>query len=130
MLLVAIQAIPVQRTNPAGHGPVAAPEGVTDALRRACYDCHSNETTWPWYSRVAPVSWLVSHDVTEGRQKLNFSSWQALSSAQQAKARREAREEIENGAMPPWYYAAIHRGARLTAQDRSVLEGWLEERVP
>lgn len=130
VLLVGIQAVPVQRTNPAGHGALVAPADVADALRRTCFDCHSNETTWPWYSRVAPVSWLVSHDVTEGRQKLNFSNWEALSPPQQAKAKGEAREEIDKGAMPPWYYAAIHRAARLPAQDRAALEGRLKEGVP
>src|SRR5438874_1058331 len=74
-VLVAIQLVPVERTNPSATKPIEAPAEVTAVLRRSCYDCHSNETRWPWYAYVAPVSWLVADDVKDGRAKLNFSSW-------------------------------------------------------
>jgi len=83
---------------------------------RACFDCHSNETVWPWYSSVAPVSWLVQRDVDEGRRELNFSEWH--------RPQREAHESagtMRKGEMPPWFYAVGVRHARLTAEERSAL---------
>src|SRR5512142_1468745 len=70
-----IQAVPVDRSNGPVESDAGAPAPVAGILRRACYDCHSNRTIWPGYSRVAPVSWLVAHDVHEGRRELNFSAW-------------------------------------------------------
>ena len=74
-LLVLIQLIPVDTENPVVTAEVDAPTEVLEVLRRACYDCHSNETAWPWYTHVAPVNFLVAHDVEEGREHLNFSEW-------------------------------------------------------
>ena len=71
VVLLAIQLVPVQRSNPPVEAEVPAPENVRTILRRACYDCHSNETVWPWYSRIAPVSFLVASDVHEARAKMN-----------------------------------------------------------
>src|SRR5436309_14489602 len=71
-VLIAAQAFRIDRTNPPVEQDVAAPAGVEALLRRACYNCHSHETVWPWYSHVAPVSWLLAHDVPEGRLELNF----------------------------------------------------------
>src|SRR5450759_484008 len=75
--LGAIQLIPVDRTNPPVQKEMPAPPDVQAILRRSCYDCHSNETVWLWYSKVAPISWLVSRDVRQGRRELNFSDWTA-----------------------------------------------------
>jgi hypothetical protein len=79
-----------------------------DLVRRACYDCHSNETHWPWYSYVAPISWLVEHDVHEGREHLNFSEWN-----RKQKHADEAAHEVEEGEMPLQIYTLLHPGARL-----------------
>jgi hypothetical protein len=100
-IFVLIQFVPVDRTNPPVEGEVPAPPEVREVLQRACYDCHSNETNWPWYSRVAPVSWLVARDVHEGREHLNFSTWNRLSTRDQVEAMRESWEEVEEGEMPP-----------------------------
>ncbi len=75
---MAIQLVPVNRSNPTVEADLEAPEAVTAVLRTACYDCHSNETHWPWYSYVAPVSWLVAHDVEEARSEFSFSHWEQL----------------------------------------------------
>ena len=123
-LLLAIQVVPVSRTNPPVGGDVSAPPDVQPILRRACYDCHSNETVWPWYSRIAPVSWLVASDVHEGRGQLNFSVWSRLTPAQQAKALREAWRHVADGEMPPWTYRLMHRDAGLSAEDRVALRAW------
>jgi mono/diheme cytochrome c family protein len=111
-VLVAAQMVPYgyQHTNPAVvmEPPWDAP-ATRDLAKRACFDCHSNETQWPAYSRVAPVSWLIRHDVDEGRAVLNFSEWQRP----QGEA-SEAAEAVLEGEMPLWMYRAMHADARLT----------------
>lgn len=87
-----------------------------DLAVRACYDCHSNETVWPWYANIAPVSWLIQHDVDEGRQRLNFSTWDVP----QRESRGAARE-VQNGRMPRWFYLPLHPNANLTAEEKQQL---------
>jgi len=121
---IAIQLVPVSRTNPPVEGDFRGSTEVVSVLRRACYDCHSNQTVWPWYSRVAPVSWVIAHDVNEGRAELNFSTWDQLSTEKQAKAMKESGKEVAEGEMPTWYYVVLHPEARLSANDQSVLQAW------
>ena len=123
-LLLAIQLIPVSRENPPVEQRVPAPAPVVAVLERACYDCHSNETEWPWYSGVAPVSWLVAYDVAEGREHLNFSTWNRYDAGEQRKKREEVWEEVEEGEMPLWIYPPLHPEAELTSEDRKLLEQW------
>jgi hypothetical protein len=127
LLLVAfvvIQFIPIDRSNPPVEAEILAPPEVKMVLRAACYDCHSNETTWPWYSHIAPVSWLVARDVHEGRAELNFSTWSRYDTKQQVKKLKETLEEIEEGEMPPWFYMAVHRDIELSARERDMLMTW------
>ncbi len=121
---VAIQFVPVDRTNPPVEGAAFAPAEVESVLRRACYDCHSNETNWPWYSHVAPISWLTAHDVHEGRDALNFSTWSALDRKAQLDAIGKSWEEVQDHDMPPWYYLPLHWNAHLSSEDRAVVRGW------
>jgi hypothetical protein len=121
---IAIQAVPVERTNPPVEADLAAPTPVKTILRRSCYDCHSNETRWPWYAHVAPVSWLVVHDVNDARDKVNFSSWELMSPKDEANARHETWKEIENGKMPLPKYVPLHPEARLSPEDVAVLREW------
>ena len=93
--LLLIQLVPVDRSNPPVESEISTPPEVHIILRKACYDCHSNETTWPWYSKVAPVSWLVASDVHEGREELNFSTWASYNSEQKVKKLKETWEEID-----------------------------------
>lgn len=85
---------------------------------RACRDCHSNETSWPWYSRVAPASWLLQYDVDHGRSHLNVSDWQRSRPRQHGD---DAAEMVRTGEMPPWYYLPLHPEARLSAAERERL---------
>jgi hypothetical protein len=126
---IAIQFVLVNRTNPPVQGDFRGSAEVVSVLRRACYDCHSNETVWPWYSRVAPLSWVIAHDVNEGRAVLNFSTWNQLSPEKQAEAMKESWEEVAEGKMPTWYYVPLHPEARLSANDQSVLQGWSSSAV-
>jgi hypothetical protein len=123
------QLVPIDRTNPPVEEDIPAPSEVKAILKRACYDCHSNETVWPWYSRVAPVSWLVAWDVQEGREELNFSTWNRYSAKQRVKKIKESWEEIEEGEMPPWFYVPLHPEARLANQERDRLRAWMVNMV-
>lgn len=112
---LAIQLVPYGRdhTNPPVTGEPTWDAPATRALaKQACFDCHSNETEWPAYASVAPVSWLVQHDVDEGRGVLNFSEWTRLQ-----KEAKEATAEVREGDMPPAAYKLIHAHARLGAAD-------------
>lgn len=122
--LVGIQFIPVNRSNPPVEEEVPASLEVKAMLKRACYDCHSNETIWPGYSQVAPVSWLLAWDVGEGREELNFSTWNRYSQKKRGKIMKEIWEEVQEGEMPPWFYLPLHPDARLSDSDRSLLRAW------
>jgi hypothetical protein len=125
VLLLAIQLIPVDRDNPPVTAAIAdVPPAVADPLRRACYDCHSHETRWPWYSAIAPMAWLVAHDVHHGREHLNFSTWGELPSRKQAKRLEELVEVLEEDEMPPWLYDAGHPAVRLDAREREAIIAW------
>jgi hypothetical protein len=114
---ILIQFIPVNRSNPPVTQAIQWDSVETQQLAdRACMDCHSNETMWPWYSYVAPVSWLVSHDVVEGREYLNFSEWDKRN-----EERHEILESVGEGEMPPPIYLPTHPEARLTATERQAL---------
>jgi hypothetical protein len=130
--LVLAQAVPVDRTNAAMDASRAVearlevPPAIDRILNRSCYDCHSERTTWPWYSRVAPASWLVAHDVSEARRKLNFSNWAAYNERQQQRKLGQICEEVKGGDMPLWYYTPMHPGTKLSTADRQALCQWTE----
>jgi hypothetical protein len=121
VFLAVAQFFPPDRTNPpsdpaASFAAVARPSPETAAvIERSCRNCHSNQTVWPWYSRVAPASWLVVSDVREGRAALNFSEWKQLGPEKSLKKMRKACEEAKSGEMPPWQYTLLHRDAKLDA---------------
>ena len=124
IVLVAIQLVPVDRTNPPVETEIPATVEERSILRRACYDCHSNETVWPWYSRIAPISWLIARDVHEGRAELNLSTWNRYTTKEQVKKLKESWDEVAEGEMPPWFYLPPHPDAQLSADDRTALRAW------
>ncbi len=124
LVFLVIQAVPYGRDhgNPqARTEPGWDSQGTRALAVAACFDCHSNESHWPWYSNIAPVSWLVQHDVDEGRDKLNFSEWDRS----HAEA-HEAAEVVDEGEMPPWQYKLLHSSARLSSAERQALVRGLE----
>jgi hypothetical protein len=126
ILFIAIQVIPYGRNheNPAVGREYSWNSPTTRQLaKRACFDCHSHETVWPWYSRIAPVSWLVYHDVVEGREYLNFSDWRGDRKGESAK---KMAEEIRDGEMPPVQYRLAHPEASLTDGEKQQLVSSLE----
>jgi len=123
----AIQFIQPHRTNPpadprASFEAVAKPAPAAAAVvHRACMDCHSHETNWPWYSKIAPVSWLVAKDVQDGRARLNLSEWNRYGPEMSGLRAGEMCEEARKGEMPLWQYTLFHPDARLSAGDISAL---------
>jgi len=126
VLVVALilQLIPLDRNNPPVEQEVPASPQVRQILRRSCYDCHSYETRWPWYSRVAPISFLIHHDVAEARGHVNFSTWNRYDAEKRKDKLHDVREELEDGEMPLWYYVPLHPEAALSDADRARLEAW------
>jgi hypothetical protein len=126
-VLIVVQFVPVARVNPTEEGQPAAPSEVQALLQRACYDCHSNETRWPWYSRVAPVSFLIARDVTEGRRELNFSTWSQYNERRKSRKLKEIAKQVEQGKMPQWYYVSLHPDAKLSPADRQLIIKWARQ---
>jgi mono/diheme cytochrome c family protein len=125
-LLLVIQIVPYGRDH---ENPPVTQEVKWDSARTrelavgACYDCHSNLTEWPWYSNVAPVSWLVYSDVQEGREKLNFSEWDRP----QGEEGDESAEAVREGSMPPLQYKPLHPAGRLSDAEREELARGIEQ---
>jgi len=126
VVAIGIQFVPVERSNPAVDPALEVEAPVAWLLRHACFDCHSQQTVWPWYSRVAPASWLVAHDVSEARHVLNFSVWQQYPARKKSFLAAATVEEIEKGAMPPPQYRWIHRDARVSPEAREWLSAWAD----
>ena len=125
--LLLMQLVPLDRGNPSVEGEIQAPAEVQAILERSCYDCHSNETKWPWYAYVAPVSFFVSHHVEEGREHLNFSTWSRYDTKKQAHKVEEMVEETGEGEMPLWSHVLIHGEAALSSQDKATLVAWAKQ---
>jgi hypothetical protein len=118
VVFLLIQLIPVNRTNPPVISEPNWDSPETRALAEvACFDCHSNETKYPWFTKIAPGSWLVYRDITSGRDRLNFSEW-----GQQRRVELgDLAEVIDGGEMPPWYYVMMHPNAKLSSSEKQAL---------
>jgi hypothetical protein len=125
VIFVGIQFIPVERTNPPVISDIRAPEKISNILRISCYDCHSNETSWPWYSYVAPVSFFVVDDVNEGREHMNFSEWDNYSAKDKQEYMEEIIEEVEKGEMPLTSYTFVHPNAKLDSYRIKMIKDWI-----
>jgi hypothetical protein len=132
VLFVVIQFFRIDKTNPevipendfiAITNP---PENVANSLKTTCYDCHSNESKYPWYSNVAPVSWWVKDHINEGRDELNFSEWGTFSEKRKAKKIEEVVEEVEEGEMPLPPYLITHSDAKLSETQTKELIDWFK----
>lgn len=130
VFLLAIQLFQIDKTNP----PVRLeedfiqitqpPQNVEQLLRTACYDCHSHETAYPWYTSVAPISWWIRHHINEGRDHLNFSTWAQYDPEKQKDKLEDAEDEIREGEMPLSSYTLVHKAAKLSDDQRKVLADW------
>ena len=135
--IVVIVFIVIQFAQPEGSNPaidqsmtIAAQSEftppVSTLIKTSCFDCHSNETRWPWYCYVAPVSWLVADDVKKGRGHLNFSEWGKYPKSKRVLKLGQIYEQVSKGDMPLQKYLYIHADARLTAADRDSITSWTE----
>jgi hypothetical protein len=122
-----IQVVPYGRDHvnpPVRREPSWNSPETRSLAQRACFDCHSNETRWPGYANIAPASWLVQHDVNEGREVLNFSEWD-----RPQKEAGDSAKEVQEGEMPPSYYVLLHPEARLNQSEREALIAGLRATV-
>ena len=118
-VLLAVQPVPYgrdHRNSPVRQEPQWSGLETRALAKRACFDCHSNETRWPWYSNVAPISWVIQRDVNSGRSELNFSEWDRAQ-----KEAQEAAKTVVNGEMPPRSYVALHPESRLSSTEQAQL---------
>jgi hypothetical protein len=124
-LLLVAQAIPIPPAeNPPVGQELQAPAEVMTVLRTSCYDCHSNETVWPWYSHVIPSKWFVRQHVVEGRGHLNFSTWGEYPARRAAHKLEEVVELVEEGEMPLASYLWLHAEAGLSEEDADRIIDW------
>lgn len=129
---VVIQFFRIDKTNP----PVEqtkdflsvtnAPDEVANLMKAACYDCHSNETKYPWYTNIAPFSWYIADHIEHARKHLNFSIWGEYPEKRQMHKLKECGEEVEEKEMPLESYLIMHGEAELTGEQRELLEDWFQ----
>lgn len=133
VLAVAMQFFRPGRENPTTDPALAAPSHlrmsarIEEMLRTSCYNCHSNESRWPWYSHVAPASWLVARDVNQGRRHLNFSLWGGYTPARRVSLLGTIADQVSGGEMPYPPYLLLHGEAKLTPEQRDSLVDWAAE---
>ena len=131
-LLVVIQFFPPDRTNPpvdpsaTVQAHLDVPPNVDAIFKRSCYDCHSNESVWPWYSHVAPVSWIVAGDVHDARHFMNLSEWAKYKPGRVASLLEQICDETSGGDMPLKSYAFMHPQAKLSPDDIDALCAWTD----
>ena len=132
LIIIVPQFIPIEKpenNNDVSNDLIEAneiPKNIAKILKTSCYDCHSNQTVYPWYSNVAPVSWLVIRDVKEGRKELNFSDWETIDKMDKAKLLDDISEEVEDEEMPMPIYFITHSNAKMSDSDRKAIIDWAE----
>lgn len=126
--VIAMQFKTIERTNPDPKGTEGITPEVDDIFRRACYDCHSNEVRWPWYSYIAPISWKIEEHVVDGRRHLNFSTLHQLKPKRQIHKLEEVIDEVSGGGMPLEDYIRVHEDAELTDDEIDLINAWCEKR--
>lgn len=130
VLLLFIQLFQPERTNPAINpantieARLSVPSSVSATLASSCNDCHSNATVWPWYSHIAPASWLIASDVNRGRAELNFSEWNSYPAEKQPEMLKEICSEVTNREMPQFTYLFFHPSAKLTRANVGAICDW------
>ena len=128
---IAIQLIRPDFHNSAVDETVAlkADPKVMEILNRSCYDCHSQETMYPWYNNIAPVSWVMANHIDQGRKALDFSNWGTIDPAIKRERLERAKQVIYNYRMPKSEYIMMHENARLTAEEKQRLERFFDEEI-
>lgn len=132
VVLIVIQLIPTElpATSSDNAGDIIksglVSQNVATLLKTSCYNCHSHETEYPWYSHVAPTSWLIAHDVREAREELNFSTWSDYDLRKMLSKLEDIATEVGEGHMPMPIYTVMHPSARLSDEQRELIIAWTE----
>lgn len=123
---IVIQLIQIDRTNPSNNSSLEMqmPEKISNIFKKACNDCHSNHTTWPWYSYIAPMSWTIKDHVEDGRASVNYSNWNNYSKEKQESILKETFRVVY-AAMPLPSYIALHKEADLSLEERKAVREWI-----
>ena len=135
ILLIIAQLIPRHWNTTSAPQPndisrvYSVPPNVTALLKNSCYDCHSNNTTYPWYANVQPVNWWLTDHVNEGKKELNFSEFAGYTAKRQRKKFNEIMDEVKEGKMPLKSYTWMHGNAKLTEAQKNALYKWCEESI-
>lgn len=129
IVLIVIQFFQPLKTNPPSESIIDAPPEALSVLKRSCFDCHSHETQWPWYSNIAPISWLLVDHVNDGRRHLNFSRMGSYDAVKKEKKLEEILEEVNEGNMPMPSYLLLHGDARLSDSDKEILRRWIHSLI-
>ena len=130
IFLIVGQVVRFPRTNPPINAEqevgasISLTPTVAEVFNRSCNDCHSNRTAWPWYSSVAPASWLVIYDTYQGRRRMNLSQWDATPPQQHKRVLDRMCSDVTNGDMPEWQYLIIHRQAKLSSTEVLAVCDW------
>ncbi|MAS18656.1 MULTISPECIES: heme-binding domain-containing protein [Leeuwenhoekiella] len=103
------------------------PEAIQKKIQVSCYDCHSNNTQYPWYNRVQPVAWFLEDHIKEGKAELNFNEWDSLSSRRKTSKLRSIIKQIESGEMPLDSYTLIHRDAKFSKEETEEIINWVTQ---
>jgi len=133
VVFIAIQFIPsgIPENKPDDIKSIANSNLITvpvlDQLRTSCFDCHSNQVQLPWYSKMAPASWMLANHINNGKTKLNFSEWEDYSKREKIGFLKEIKDEVESGNMPLKSYLLIHRDAKLNSEIITALLTWADE---
>jgi len=132
-IVVLIQFYPMDRPTVIIDNPndlittLNVPENISTLLKNACYDCHSNESTFPWYSNVAPVKWMLYDHISEAREELNFSNWNTLEKDDKADLLDDISSMVLEGEMPLKGYTILHSEANLSEAERELIATWADE---
>ena len=132
-LLLIIQFFSIDKNNPEINPELDfitienPPADYSQMIKTSCYDCHSNETAYPWYSNIAPVSWILKAHINEGRGHINFSEWKNLPAGKRGHLKEECAEEITENKMPLKSYTLIHKNASLNKTEREDLAAWFNQ---
>jgi hypothetical protein len=128
---VGIQLVPTTR-NQSDFVPVTdfmlvtdVPKAISEKLQISCYDCHSNNTQYPWYNKIQPVAWLIENHIKEGKTELNFSEWDSLSNRRKSSKLRSIIKQIESDEMPLDSYTMIHKDSKFSEKDKTEIIQWI-----
>lgn len=133
VIFVLLQFFPVQKPEVLIENPndflinTSVPENISTKLKSACYDCHSNESNFPWYANIAPPKWFVFKHINEGRKELNFSNWNALNKDDKVEILDDISTVLMDGEMPLKNYTLLHSEAKLTNEEKEIIINWMDE---